>query len=315
MPMKKAKRKNRKQFWTKVTAGMLALYIAGSMMCVPVSAAPETVQVIVNGSVMQSDQPAVIRNGRTMVPFRAIFSMLGASVTWNEQEQKVTGTKDATVIELSIGKNTATVNGIPLQMDVPVQIINGRTMVPLSFVSSNLGAQVQWDGVNYIASVTSDTAPVIEGLFGELTNPTLPATEISSSVAPAPLIPPQEPSPLPTIQVPPADASTKSNVLVGTFAAQNLKKENFAVQFSNMMTVDIKSLNAKKEEKGNYSVDGETVKITSSMISGNFKMENLKYNGREIVLLKDTSNAKNAVAMTPIPYEEFKKIWMEEKKN
>lgn len=310
MPMKKAKGKNRKQFLTKVTAGMLALLITGGITCAPVSAAPETVQVIVNGSVMQSDQPAVIRNGRTMVPFNAIFSMLGASVTWNEPEQKVTGTRDLTVIELFIGKNVAKVNGIPIQMDVPVQIINGRTMVPLSFVSSNLGAQVQWDGVNYIASVTTGQTSVIEGLFGELTEPVLPAADI-----PAPQIPSQEPAQVPAVQVPPADPSTKTNVLVGNFAAQNLKKQNFAIQFSNTMTVDMKHLNAKKEEKGIYSVNGDVVTITSSMINGNFKMENLKYNGREIILLRDPSNAKNAVAMTPIPYEEFTKIWAGEKAN
>jgi hypothetical protein len=40
------------------------------------------------------------------------------------------------------------VNGKQVYSDVPPQIINGRTMVPVRFVAESLGADVKWDGEN-----------------------------------------------------------------------------------------------------------------------------------------------------------------------
>ena len=51
-------------------------------------AAPSTVQIFVDGVPLYTDQPAVIRNSRTMVPFNALFSALGATVTWNEPSKR-----------------------------------------------------------------------------------------------------------------------------------------------------------------------------------------------------------------------------------
>ncbi len=39
------------------------------------------------------------------------------------------------------------------EMDVAPAIINGRTMVPVRFVSEELGFNVSWDGENQIVTV------------------------------------------------------------------------------------------------------------------------------------------------------------------
>ena len=75
-------------------------------------AAPSTVQIFVDGVPLMTDQPAVIRNSRTMVPFNALFSALGATVTWDEPQQKVTGTKGELKVELFINKSI--INAIKL---------------------------------------------------------------------------------------------------------------------------------------------------------------------------------------------------------
>ena len=49
------------------------------------------------------------------------------------------------MIELWIGKDSARVNGAEKPMDISPQIINERTMLPLRFISENLGCQVNWD--------------------------------------------------------------------------------------------------------------------------------------------------------------------------
>jgi len=87
----------------------------------------------------------VIIQGRTLLPIRAIIEAMGGQVTWNGIIEKVTIFLKNTTITLIVNSNQAVVNGIAKQLDVPPQIINDRTMVPLRFVAENLGAQVIWD--------------------------------------------------------------------------------------------------------------------------------------------------------------------------
>jgi photosystem II stability/assembly factor-like uncharacterized protein/methionine-rich copper-binding protein CopC len=101
----------------------------------------------------------IIKNGRTLVPIRAIIESLGGTVVWNATERKVTISLGSTTIELWIGKSTAKVNGVGTSIDsmnakVVPEIINGRTMLPLRFVAENLGCDVQWDGITKTITIT-----------------------------------------------------------------------------------------------------------------------------------------------------------------
>jgi alkaline phosphatase len=48
-------------------------------------------------------------------------------------------------IILKIGSNKATINNNEVDLDVPAQLLGGRTMVPIRFVGESLGAEVQWE--------------------------------------------------------------------------------------------------------------------------------------------------------------------------
>ncbi len=269
------------------------------VMTVTTFAAPSTVQIFVDGVPLMSDQPAVIRNSRTMVPFNALFSALGATVAWDEPQQKVTGVKGDLSVELFINKKEAKVNGKSVTMDTPVQIINGRTMVPLAFASSYLGSSVAWDPVNYVAYVSTGFAP-------DIFQPTIPTVD---PVTPPVVTPPVAPT-NPTITAPVKDTAPKSNALAGTYVAENLNKQRFAIQFNSSMDMDIKSITSGTSGKGTYTVNANSVAISSDVLSGNFNMEELTYNGRKILLLKDTSSTgQKTLAMAPVSYEEFAKAY------
>jgi len=99
---------------------------------------------------IELDSPPVIKNSRTLLPIRAVAEALGAQVSWNEAERKVTITSTGTRIEMWIGKNLAYTNGKHVPIDpqnknVVPEIINGRTMVPVRFVAESLGATVSWN--------------------------------------------------------------------------------------------------------------------------------------------------------------------------
>ena len=113
----------------------------------------------VNGETRTLDSPPIIKNGRTLVPIRAIVEAMGGSVSWDGTEKKVTITLKDTVIELWINKPQAKVNGELKWIDdtnhkVVPEIINGRTMLPLRFVAETLGAHVDWDGTTKTITIT-----------------------------------------------------------------------------------------------------------------------------------------------------------------
>lgn len=90
---------------------------------------------------------------RTLVPLRSIFEELGATVIWDQNTKTITANKNTTNISLKIGAKTSTINGQSISIDVPAQIINGATLVPLRFISEALGATVKWDSKNLTATI------------------------------------------------------------------------------------------------------------------------------------------------------------------
>jgi hypothetical protein len=106
--------------------------------------------MIVNGIKKEIDPGRgtvpIIVDSRTLVPIRAIVEEFGGSVSWDDSEQKVTLVRGGTTVEMWIKKSFITVNGENRMIDVSPQINNGRTFVPLRFVSENLGVPISWDG-------------------------------------------------------------------------------------------------------------------------------------------------------------------------
>lgn len=66
-------------------------------------------------------------------------------------------------ISLQIEKETAYVDGVAMQLDSPPVIVNGRTMVPIRFISEAMGADVSWEGETKTVTITQETPEVLFG--------------------------------------------------------------------------------------------------------------------------------------------------------
>lgn len=100
--------------------------------------------IITNDAMIKFDTPPVIKEGRTLIPVRALTEAFSATVKWEPELQKVTISKDDKVIELFIGKNKVYLNGVEQEIDTYARIMNNRTMVPLRFITEALGLKVEW---------------------------------------------------------------------------------------------------------------------------------------------------------------------------
>ena len=100
---------------------------------------------VVFGETKTNDVAPLIRSDRAFLPSRFIAESLGADVEWDNDNRKVTITKDETRIEITIDSDTAVVNGKEIKLDAAAFIENDRTYTPIRFISENLGAKVDWD--------------------------------------------------------------------------------------------------------------------------------------------------------------------------
>lgn len=112
------------------------------------------ISIEIDGEVLETEVPPVAINSRTLVPARAIFEKLGATVKWIAPDN-VYIMLDNDFVALKLNSANAVVNGESKVMEVPPKIINDSTMVPVRFVSEYFGFGVEWDNDNRIVKIDS----------------------------------------------------------------------------------------------------------------------------------------------------------------
>ena len=137
----------------------LATVMTMSAMSLSAFAEDSNVNLQLNGEAVVSDQPAVIVNGRTMVPVRVVAEALGCEVKWDADTKTAVFVKDGVEASLTIGAAVLNISDgnvtVPVEIDSPAVIINDRTMVPIRFLSDTFDCDVEWDGETKTVNVVS----------------------------------------------------------------------------------------------------------------------------------------------------------------
>ena len=128
------------------------------------------------------DVPPVIIKGRTLIPARALFEAMGGTVNWDNDTQSVNIKVNDSIVQLVIGSDVATVNGVDKKLEVPAMIIDpdgdyyGSTMIPVRFTAESIGCGVSWEDATRSVLATSPKieTPVVTdpAINVPVTNPT-----------------------------------------------------------------------------------------------------------------------------------------------
>lgn len=135
--------------------GTIALALATTGAAQIAQAADMSTRVRVNGRMLTTNVAPIQMNGRTLVPMRAIFEALGATVQYNAATRGIMAMRGTTNIGLSIGSRTATVNNQTVMLEQSPLVMRRATLVPLRFVSEALGARVNWNARTRVANIMS----------------------------------------------------------------------------------------------------------------------------------------------------------------
>lgn len=144
--------------------------------------------IYLNGDLIKFDvQPFVDSQNRTQVPVRFIVENMGYDVEWVQKKQQVIITGEGKEIILTLGSNKATVDGETVEFDTYVFAKNGRTFVPLRFVSETLGATVDYKRENNLHKILITTAKLTKYVpipVAGANNPKLQPGDLDESIIP-----------------------------------------------------------------------------------------------------------------------------------
>ncbi len=100
----------------------------------------------------------IIDSGYTLVPIRAVIEAFGGGVYWDGDRQEVNVFIRENAVIMTINSEQAEVysGDVRNTVTLPVapKIIDGRTMLPLRFVSENCGLKVDWDEQSHLITIT-----------------------------------------------------------------------------------------------------------------------------------------------------------------
>ena len=133
---------------------LLCGLLAASALCFPAEAArPAAVQV--DGEPLET--AAYVENGTTYAPLRDLLEGLGSwTVWWDSSSGTAQAVSDEIQLSADPERDLLTING--QRHACPVEVVDGRTYVPLRLIVEALGGGVQWDPWLGGAAVTSASA-------------------------------------------------------------------------------------------------------------------------------------------------------------
>ncbi len=106
------------------------------------------------------DVAPYIAGGSTLIPLRGLLEMMGAEITWIDEDQTIIIKKDGITITLQNRYNLVFVETggkygtVRYTLPQAPRIKDGRTFIPIRFISEHLGYNVEWNGETRQVTIT-----------------------------------------------------------------------------------------------------------------------------------------------------------------
>jgi len=184
----------------KVKSIMVILFLFVTVFnSISVYAGESNIKIYIDGVPLIADEPPISVKGRTLVPFRVVFEALNFSVKWESEAKQINAERKTSQnriycnIQIDSGRMIVMfddyANGNSFVNDtsfeVPAQIINGKTYIPLRAISEGIGCEVDWNGNSRTITIASKGKVPTKKEVGDnlviMPNITEETTEITTS--------------------------------------------------------------------------------------------------------------------------------------
>ncbi len=118
------------------------------------SADDSSINVMYHGKLIEFDAEPYFLNGRIMVPIRAIFESMGASVEWDETSDTAISQLGDKTVSLTLNKTVMYINGLAFEMDVPVEMHADRIFASARFVAQSFDKRICYHDASRTAIIS-----------------------------------------------------------------------------------------------------------------------------------------------------------------
>ena len=113
------------------------------------------ITIFTDGTILSTDNKPVVINNNTLIPLREISEALGADVKWNSDTKTAVISKENNTVSITVNSDTMLVNNKTIYVNVPAQIIDNTTYVPLRSLAAALNCLIDWDSENKVININT----------------------------------------------------------------------------------------------------------------------------------------------------------------
>ena len=102
------------------------------------------VNLVINGVVIKGYEAPIVENGEILLPITVIKDFVDNKVHWDSSQNKVIFTTADKVVYLRTDKLSAMVNSKPVELNIPVRLLEEKPYIPIDFLRDIFFIDVKW---------------------------------------------------------------------------------------------------------------------------------------------------------------------------
>lgn len=111
----------------------------------------DKVHLVVEGSITEEADSPILENGQLLFPIETVKKYIDPNALWDEKASKAVFTTKDKVLIMKTGKLTAMVNARPVDLNIPVKLIDNKPYIPIQMLDTMFGIELQWIAKNNVA--------------------------------------------------------------------------------------------------------------------------------------------------------------------
>ena len=129
----------------KVLATITVITLLFSMLTCFAETANAEIKVKLKGEEVVFDQGPILVNEKPMIPLRAVFEKMGASISWDNSTETVLAMCGDTIVMIQIGNEKMFKLDEAIVLETPAMLVNDRTLIPIHAISDIWGCNIEWN--------------------------------------------------------------------------------------------------------------------------------------------------------------------------